>query len=361
MKVLFAFNSYGLGHATRTLPIVKEVLRRKHKVFITTSGRSLDFLKKELGKKAMYFELRDYSFSKVFSEKKFSAKKFFLLSRLFIKEIKIEHQELLKLHAQHKFDVVFADARMGMWIPGIPCYLMTNQIKVGDGGLLNNFAQWYSEKFNRNVRKNFTKVVVPDTKAKSISGELTHNLKKFKPQDIEYIGILSMLEKKKVNQDIDIFISISGPEPQRTVFENKVMEQLDTLQGKNVVITLGVPEKINYHKKIGTITIYGMLNRQKQAQTMNRAKLVVTRSGYSTVMDLAELGKKALYIPTSGQPEQEYLAKYHMEQKNNLMVRIENLNLAADCKKALTYKGYKPLHRTNESVRRCLKLILSDK
>jgi UDP:flavonoid glycosyltransferase YjiC (YdhE family) len=100
MKVVFAFNSYGLGHATRTLPIVKEVLKRRHTVYIIAYGRSLDFLKKELGSKVKkYFELRDYSFFKVFGEKKFSARKFFLHSRLFIKEIKIEHKEFLKLHA----------------------------------------------------------------------------------------------------------------------------------------------------------------------------------------------------------------------------------------------------------------------
>ena len=90
---------------------------------------------------------------------------------------------------------------------------------------------------------------------------------------------------------------------------------------------------------------------------MNRAKLVVARSGYSTVMDLAELEKKALYIPTEGQPEQEYLAMYHKKSGNNYAVRLKKLNLVRDLAIAKKYPGYKTKHKTADSIRKFLDLI----
>jgi len=50
---------------------------------------------------------------------------------------------------------------------------------------------------------------------------------------------------------------------------------------------------------------------------------VISRSGYTTIMDLAVLEKKAYFIPTPGQNEQEYLAK-----------RLTKLGIVPSCKQA---------------------------
>ncbi|MDR1996776.1 MAG: hypothetical protein LBQ83_00375 [Candidatus Margulisbacteria bacterium] len=356
-KIVFALNSYGLGHATRSLPLIQAAIKAGYQTYVIAFGRSLAFLRQELGGAVFrYFELPDYSFSRVYSQKGFSSRKFFLNSPLFIREVRAEHAAFLKLQRRHQFDIVVSDSRFGIYLPDRPSYLLSNQLKhhIRKAPV---FAALFTEHYMRGIKQNFTKIIVPDTAEHSISGKLTHNFWFFRKTDIEYIGILSMLRRQKVRQDLDYFISISGPEPQRTVLERKVLSALEQLQGKRVVVTLGTPEKAGFSEQRGTIEIYGMLDRQQQERIMNRAKLVATRSGYSTVMDLAELNKKALYIPTDGQPEQEYLARYHKRLGNNYAVRLKRLNLPRDLKLAQNYPGYKTRHKTADSVKKFLALL----
>ncbi|MDR2431562.1 MAG: hypothetical protein LBD99_04855 [Candidatus Margulisbacteria bacterium] len=357
LKIVFALNSYGLGHATRSLPLIQAAVSAGYTVYVIAFGRSLAFLRRELGGGVTkYFELPDYSFSRVFSRKGFSSRKFFLISPLFIYEAQVEHKTFLRLNRQYRFDIVVSDSRFGIYLPDKPSYLLSNQLKHSIRKL-PFFAALFTERYMHRVKKNFTKVIVPDTEQNPLSGKLTHNFWFFKPADIEYIGILSMLKHRKIRPDIDYFISISGPEPQRTVFEQKITASLDQLQGKKVVVTLGNPEKAGLREKRGALEIYGLLDRKKQEEIMNRARLVVTRSGYSTVMDLAELEKKALYIPTAGQPEQEYLARYHKKLGHNYAVRLKKLNLARDLAIAERYPGYKTSHKTADSVQKFLALL----
>jgi phosphatidylglycerophosphatase A len=356
-KIVFAFNSYGLGHATRTLPLVQAAIAHGYKAYIIAYGRALAFLRQELGRStAKYFELRDYSFNRVFRKKGFSARRFLLNSPLFVKEVSDEHKAFLRLHAKHNFDIVFSDSRMGIYLPDKPSYFLSNQLKQSTARA-TWFGEIFTENYMRRVKKHFTKFIVPDTEENSISGLLTHDFWFLRRKDVEYIGILSMLKKRRTKRKLDYFISISGPEPQRTVFEEKILAALDALQGSRTVITLGAPEKAGYHRKIGTVEIFGILNRAQQEEMMNAAALVVTRSGYSTVMDLAELEKKALFIPTDGQPEQEYLARYHKLLGNNHVARLKKLDLRRDLELAKRYPGYKTKHKTADSVKRFLALI----
>ncbi|MDR2428339.1 MAG: phosphatidylglycerophosphatase A, partial [Candidatus Margulisbacteria bacterium] len=356
-KIVFAFNSYGLGHATRTLPLVQAAIAHGYKAYVIAYGRSLAFLRRELGQTvAKYFKLSDYSFNRVFRKKGFSARRFLLNSPLFVKEVLDEHKAFLRLHAKYKFDLVFSDSRMGIYLPDKPSYLLSNQLKQSTARA-TWFGEIFTENYMRHVKKHFTKFVVPDTEKNSISGLLTHNFWFLKKKDVEYIGILSMLKKRRTKRKLDYFISISGPEPQRTVFEEKILAALDALQGQKTVITLGAPEKADYHKKIGTVEIFGSLNRKQQEEMMNAAALVVTRSGYSTVMDLAELEKPALFIPTDGQPEQEYLARYHRLLGHNHVARLKKLDLRRDLELAKRYPGYRTKHKTADSVKNFLALI----
>ena len=120
--------------------------------------------------------------------------------------------------------------------------------------------------------------------------------------------MLSDFKKKKIKQDIDYLISISGPEPQRTMLEEKLLPQLDDLKGK-VVLTLGKTESMDKLDK-KDIETYSFLPKEKREEYLNRSKLVISRSGYSTILDLAVIGTKALMTPTPGQIEQEYLGRY---------------------------------------------------
>ncbi|MBM4019864.1 MAG: hypothetical protein FJ288_16340, partial [Planctomycetes bacterium] len=141
-------------------------------------------------------------------------------------------------------------------------------------------------------------------------------------------------------------------EPQRTLLEEIVLRQVDRVEAPRVVITLGKPEVREVRRLGGRITIHGFLDRAGQQEMMNRAGMVVCRSGYTTVMELAELGKKALFIPTPGQTEQEYLARYYEEHGFFHSVDQYELDLPADLEKARRMPGLPFTADTQANVER---------
>ncbi|TNF29403.1 MAG: glycosyltransferase, partial [Bacteroidetes bacterium] len=160
------------------------------------------------------------------------------------------------------------------------------------------------------------------------------------PRNGRFIGPLSrfsMLEEASTN---DLLVVISGPEPQRTRFEQEVLKQLADFEGTAVMV-LGRPE-LNRDETIGNIRIVSHLDAQRLQDEMARARLVVSRSGYSTIMDLAVMGKQAVFIPTPGQTEQEYLAKkYHHEGKHMMMTQ-RNFKLTAAWQRRSDFVGFEP-------------------
>jgi UDP-N-acetylglucosamine:LPS N-acetylglucosamine transferase len=182
-------------------------------------------------------------------------------------------------------------------------------------------------------------------------------LRYFDKKRIKYIGILSHATRRKTKEDIDYFITISGPEPQRTVLEKKIMPHLKSLKGK-VVVTLGKPEESHHYKSDKRITICGFFDSKKQEEMMNRAKFIISRLGYTTVMELAELEKKnALFIPTPGQTEQEYLGYLYDKKGYFHHVHQHKLNLLKDIHEARNFKGYKPAWKTKDSIKKFMEVI----
>ena len=127
-----------------------------------------------------------------------------------------------------------------------------------------------------------------------------------------YIGALSSITQNYAEEDIDLLVSISGPETARTTFEKIILKQIRNISGKKVVV-LGKPGEHVPFEGSEDLQIFPHLPRDEMSRMMNRARVIVCRSGYSTVMELVALKKKALMIPTPGQTEQEYLAKYYLE------------------------------------------------
>jgi len=335
MNVLFAVCSWGLGHAVRDLPLMRRIIKERHQLTVIGKGRSLQFLKKELKSNCSYREIADYSLA--YSERNFSVAKFVTRLPIYISEIVQEHSKIERLVKSHPCDRIISDSRFGVYERGIPSFFIFHQLRFIAPKRVK-FFEMFTEGFNYLFKDNFDKFLIPDTKEDSLSGDLSHNLLYFKQSKIEYLGPLGDLEKKDLFSDIDYFISLSGPEPQRSVLEKKIMDQISSLKGR-IVVTLGKPEEEKTEYFSDNIQIFSCLNRKKQEEMMNRAKLIITRSGYTTLMELAFLGKKALFIPTPGQTEQIYLADYHMNKKNFYSVSQNKLNLVKDVEKAKKYKG----------------------
>jgi predicted glycosyltransferase len=215
-----------------------------------------------------------------------------------------------------------------------------------------------SELFNSFFFRRYAGVIVPDFKEDSLSGDLSHNLNKIDENKLHYIGVLSDFKKKKTKKDIDYLVSISGPEPQRTIFEKKILSQIDELSGK-VVVTLGKTENKDKFKEKNVET-YSFLSKEDREDFLNRANLVISRSGYSTILDLSVIGTKALMVPTPGQVEQEYLGQYHNKKKTFYSVNQEKINLKNDIKKAKKTTGFKRKCDVDKSVENIIQIINSD-
>ena len=193
---------------------------------------------------------------------------------------------------------------------------------------------------HRNYIKRFDECWVPDFSVKTnLSGKLGHP-KKFEIP-VKYIGALSRLEPVEIESHYDIMVLLSGPEPQRTELEELLMHELKHYKGQ-VLFVRGVIEEQQTVTRKEQVKIVNFMETEDLQKAICSSDLIVSRSGYTTVMDLYKLGKKAFFIPTPGQTEQEYLAK-RLQNKGIIPFKEqENFSLKA-LSKAKVYSGFKPL------------------
>ena len=352
MKIIYSLCSWGLGHATRGLPVIRRLVKDGHEVIIYTSGRSLELLKSEIGKNARYIPSVPYP--SPYSDKIGFAFRFLKTAPKILALIKEEEKDVAKIAQENKIDIIISDSRFGSHCKFAPSFLLFHQLRfIAPLRILP--AEMFTEYYNHFLQDKFEKIIVPDYEDNSLSGDLSHNLRYFKKEKVEYIGILSDFEKIQTDDDIDYLFSISGPEPTRTILEEKLFSQIDLLKG-NIAVSLGKPGKFT-KETIKNAVVYSFLEKKRRDELMNRAKMVVSRSGYTTIMDVAEIEKKAFFIPTPGQTEQLYLAK-HLEKAGFFhSVKQNKLKIDIDTEVALKYKGFTPPWRTAESVERFLKAI----
>jgi uncharacterized protein (TIGR00661 family) len=360
MRVLYGVCSWGLGHATRSLPIIRKLIDDGNEVTILTTSSALKLLKMELKDSANIIDFEDYPLPYTEKSKVFLIK-FCLFSPKLIKSIINEHKRFMKFLDKQKFDIIISDNRYGVFDKNTPSFFITHQLRVIAPGRVkiieNNF-----ERFNAYFQKYFKNIMVPDYEHNGISGDLSHNLNLLKTDKVKYFGIMSDFSKMDVQEDVDLLFSISGPEPQRQVLENIVFEQINEFDG-NILLSLG--KRSNHELEIKkkalneNIQLFDFLPGDQRERIMNRSKLIVSRSGYSTLMDIYALGKKAMFIPTPQQTEQEYLAKHHEEMGNFLYVNQNELDLAQDLKLAKKYKGPARSFELKKNTEKFLETIYS--
>ncbi|MEM4258654.1 MAG: glycosyltransferase family protein [Candidatus Thermoplasmatota archaeon] len=354
MNIIYGICSWGLGHATRSLPVIRQLLKEDNKLTVISHGRTLELLKKELKDQVDYYAIQDYPLVISENTRQMLAKSM-LYWPVFIHRIESGLRSLQKILEEKKYDCILSDARYDMYSKKIPSYFISHQMRIMNPlrmKILENGSELFNQFF---FQDRFKKVIVPDYETDDLSGDLSHNLKKINEKQLHYVGVLSDFQKKQTKKDIDYFISISGPEPQRTLFEKKIMSQLDTLQG-TIVVSLGKTENI-HHQQNDTTTIYSYLKKEEREEVFNRTKLVISRSGYSTIMDLAVLGIHGLMIPTPGQIEQEYLGHYHTTKKTFYSVGQNNLDLARDSKYAQKTTGITRTCDVSKTVEAIIRLI----
>jgi uncharacterized protein (TIGR00661 family) len=355
MRVIYGICSWGLGHATRSLPVIRELLEENNDLTVISHGRSLELLKKELGSNIDYYDIPDYPMLLSAEPRQFMAKSI-IYWPLFIRSIQSGISNVKKIIDKKKFDVIISDARYDMLNKTVRTFFISHQIRIMNP-LRIKILETGSELFNDFFFKRFNGIIVPDYKEDNLSGDLSHNLKKINEKKIHYVGVLSDFKKKKIKKDIDYLISITGPEPQRTILEKKLLLQANDLVG-NIAITLGKTEEKEYSTQ-ENIEIFSFLTKEERENLLNRSKLVISRSGYSTILDLAVIGAKALMTPTPGQIEQEYLSRYHNSKGTFYSVNQDKINLAEDIKKVKKTTGVTRKCDVDKSVENIMNLITS--
>lgn len=355
MKIIYGICSWGLGHSTRSLPVIRRLIEENNKLTIISSGRSLVLLKKELGENVEYLDIPDYPMLISNNSRQFIAKSI-VYWPLFIKKMESGLQKLTKIVKNKSYDIIISDGRYDMYNKKMPSFFISHQMRIMNP-LRLTFLETGSELFNKFFFKRFKEIIIPDYKEDDLSGDLSHNLKKIDSNKLNYVGVLSDFKKINLKKDIDYLISISGPEPQRTIFEEKILSQIEYLDG-NIIITLG---KSDEKKEINqeSLKIFSFLNKEKRENYLNRAKMVISRSGYSTLLDLAVIGSKALMTPTPGQIEQEYLSKYHNEKGTFYSVNQNNIDLRKDIIKVNNTTGIKRNCNVGKTVENIMNIIHS--
>jgi len=194
--------------------------------------------------------------------------------------------------------------------------------------------------FNKAFIRNYDECWIPDFEgAINLSGDLAHQYKL--PIDTYFIGPLSRFENTEQPSEgkkIELLVLLSGPEPQRTIFEEIIVRQLENTNLQTIIVQ-GIPEKEKVKKVNERLTIYSHLETAALQKFIRQSDMVLCRSGYSTIMDIVVFGKKAILVPTPGQTEQEYLARYYQEKNYFYTVSQKLFQLDEALLHSKTYTG----------------------
>ncbi|WP_417859888.1 glycosyltransferase [Winogradskyella sediminis] len=299
-RILVAPLNWGLGHATRCIPIINALLANGFEPIIASDGIALELLKKEFPKLSA-FELPSYNIT---YSKKANGFKIKLIkdSPHLLKTIKREKKVVETFVETEAIDGIISDNRFGVRHKAITSVFITHQLRVLSGN-----TTWLSSKLHQKIISKFNECWVPDhLGVNNLSGELGHPKKFVAP--IKYLGALTRFKKQDIAKVYDLMVLLSGPEPQRTFLEEKLMNDLQQYNG-NVLFVKGKVESEQQKTIMNHILIYNYMTSDQLETAINKSELILSRSGYTTIMDLEKLEKKAFFIPTPGQFEQEYLAK----------------------------------------------------
>jgi len=301
-KIFFSPLHWGLGHATRSIPIIKHLLNQHFEVITGLNSPLKEIFETE------FPGLTNHKVPKL--NVTFGKTRSGTLTKLIIQGISLpriineENAWITSFVKENKPDLIISDNRYGFYHKDVKSILITHQLQTpgfGLGGL--------SAIILKNLIKPFDEIWVPDYEDRKLclAGAISQNT--FKNLNIKYIGPLSRFDQQVNPQEKShILFLISGPEPQRSSFENLAIKTSEMLKERSVIIRgTYLPGTYTNSEKI---RFYDLAHRELLQTLIAKAKLIICRPGYSTVMDLMSFNTPALFIASRGQTEQEYLARY---------------------------------------------------
>ena len=311
-KLLVAPLDWGLGHATRCVPVIRDLLNNNCEVWLAGEGAQEKILRKEFPS-LPFLPLKGY---RIKYGKSGLTGKILLQVPSILRSIKEENKWLKQQVSNHGFDAVISDNRYGLYNEKVFSVLITHQLNIKTP--LGKWSEKILQQWNYKLINKFNECWIPDDEGENnLGGELSHPFK-LPSIPAKYIGPLSRFTSFSPLGDGGIkghlLIILSGPEPQRTILENKVIDQIVNYPATATIVR-GLPGEKNIIPSTNTIHFYNHLSSEELYTEAMKAEFIISRSGYSTIMDIACVKKKSILIPTPGQTEQEYLAGHLMKKQ----------------------------------------------
>lgn len=337
LRILVAPLDWGLGHTTRCIPVIEALRKRGAAVVIAGNAVQQKVLSAEFPD-CDFRLLEGYGVAYSATRNGFLMKIMQQFPRI-ASVVKRENKWLQNIITQEKIDGVLSDNRFGLYSKQVPCVFITHQLRIKTG--LGRLADDIAQVFNYRYINRFNRVWIPDFKgSQNLAGVLSHP-SSMPAIAVSYVGTLSRINCQSLQSKNDRIVFIfSGPEPQRSIFEQKVFEQLKDLK-QQVIIIRGRPlqEEVPL---VHNAVVYNHLPGKEMETIMRSAAFIVCRSGYSSVMDINALGQKSVLIPTPGQTEQEYLAGYLMKKGFAISGNQSDFNLRQLLQQAasFSYDGF---------------------
>lgn len=323
-KILISPLDWGLGHATRCIPLIRMMQAHGLEVIVAGSGSSGTLLK-QVFPDLLHLNVPSFTFTYTRVPGLFPFQIIRQLPR-FIQQTQQEQQWLLEQQKAHQFHAVISDNRFGMYHANIPSIFITHQLGLKTG--LGSWVDGQVQKVKYNKLKRFTTCWVPDVRENdNLAGALSHP-SRMPDIPVEYIGWLSGVDQTDLKEkENHLLILLSGPEPSRTQLEIQLKNELKDY-AYPVSFVRGLPQHNDNPLRKGNVTFYNSVSREQLSALTSEADCVICRSGYSSVMDMVHLRKKAVFIPTPGQPEQEYLARHLLDSKIAPFLIQKDFNVA---------------------------------
>ena len=281
------------------MPIIKALLEKNNQVILGSTPLTEKILKQEFPQlERVLLPEYNVSYSDVLPLWLKLASQFSKIKSV----IKEEHVGLQNVIKSKRIDIVISDNRYGLYSKDIKCVIVCHQIN-----LFTPFLTTYANKVHSSLLRNFNEIWVPDFDdgSKKLAGDLSRNKHAL---NCKYIGPISRLDKMQSEIKYDLLFLLSGPEPIQSNLLNAVISKANTLLDKKIAIVSSSTIDVSMNTNVA---FYKLPDAKTLSSIIAQSKKIVCRSGYSTLMDMYVLGKKELVlIPTKGQSEQEYLAKY---------------------------------------------------
>jgi predicted glycosyltransferase len=337
---LIAPLDWGLGHAARCVPIIRCLIEKGAEPVIAADARPLAFLKNEFPE-LEFVRLPGYDIA--YPAKGSMAMKMLASVPRILRGIRAEHHLLGNIIRDHKIDAVISDNRFGLWTKKVPCVFITHQLMIK-----SPMGESILHRLNKSYIAKYTECWIPDHSGENnLSGDLSHKYKL--PANAHFIGTLSRFENLRAasspKKRTERLVLLSGPEPQRSIFEKMISDQLHKASLSAIIIQ-GKPES-NEKREEGNIAFIPHAGTAELFDYINSAELIISRPGYSTVMDLSTFGKKAVFVPTPGQTEQEYLAELMMKKGIGYSVTQDKFDLRKAIDENGKYNGFKKTESAN--------------